>query len=88
MNNFMKSIALDREQREELAANALKPNAECRNKYFKRRFAAFIPYDILSFGFDDPNGRPSIIFDSGSESMGIIRFWSLNFFEGGILKTL
>jgi len=66
MSNFMKSITLDREQREELEANALKPNAECRTKYFKRRFAAFIPYDILSFGFDCPNGRP---FD--------IRLWAL-----------
>ncbi|SVE22277.1 uncharacterized protein METZ01_LOCUS475131, partial [marine metagenome] len=26
----MKSIAIDWEEREELAANALKPNAECR----------------------------------------------------------
>ena len=35
-----------------LLSNELKPSAECKKLYFKKRFAAFIPYDILEWGFN------------------------------------
>jgi len=49
----------------ERMSSELKPTSECKKLYFKQRFAAFIPYDILQWGF---NGS-GIPFD--------VRLWTL-----------